>query len=275
MNASKGYYSLIQYCPDLGRLEAANVGVLLFCPERFFLKALTSGSNARIRRFFRSEGHDWAQIDAIKKGLEDRLQVEHTDIQTLDDLENFIALRANLLQITPPRPMKVVDPEKDLQKLFEELVGGLPRAAPRKHLRTYLAEKFTKAGLNEKIRRDIRVKVPVLEKEMEIPFGYQNGRFNLITPVRFEAANPESTVATACKYAIEGHELYEHPHPDLGDLQLVVFGKFRAADSESRQRVRRVFDEYAVKLFRTEELPQLIDEIRRTGKVLAPPGGSD
>jgi hypothetical protein len=275
MTPSKGYYSLIQYCPDLGRLEAANVGVLLFCPERLFLKALTSGSNARIRRFFRSDGHDWAQINAFKKGLEDRLQIEHADLQTLDDLENFIALRANLLQITPPRPMKVVDPEKDLQKLFAELVGGAPRTAPRKGLRTYLAEKFAKAGLDEKIRRDIRVKVPVLEKDLDIPFGYQNGRFNLITPVRFEAANPESTVATACKYAVEGHELYEHPHPDLGKLQLVIFGKFRGADRESRKRVRRVFEEYGVRLFRTEELPQLIDEIRRTGKVLAPPGGAE
>jgi hypothetical protein len=28
MNTSKGYYSLVQYCPDLGRLEAANVGVV-------------------------------------------------------------------------------------------------------------------------------------------------------------------------------------------------------------------------------------------------------
>ena len=41
MKPSKGYYSLIQYCPDLGRLEAANVGVLLFCPERGFLKFST------------------------------------------------------------------------------------------------------------------------------------------------------------------------------------------------------------------------------------------
>ena len=39
MKPSKGCYSLIQYCPDLGRLEAANVGVLLFCPEPHFLKA--------------------------------------------------------------------------------------------------------------------------------------------------------------------------------------------------------------------------------------------
>jgi len=30
MNPTRGYYCIIQYCPDLGRLEAANIGVLLF-----------------------------------------------------------------------------------------------------------------------------------------------------------------------------------------------------------------------------------------------------
>ena len=39
MESAKGYYCLIQYCPDLARLEAANIGVILFCPERGFIRA--------------------------------------------------------------------------------------------------------------------------------------------------------------------------------------------------------------------------------------------
>ena len=31
--ATKGYYSAIQYCPDRSRMEAANVGVMLLCPQ--------------------------------------------------------------------------------------------------------------------------------------------------------------------------------------------------------------------------------------------------
>jgi hypothetical protein len=122
MAPSKGYYCLIQYCPDLGRLEAANVGVLLFCPERKFLKALTAQNNKRIIEFFGSQGHDWKRINAFKKGLEDRLEIEGNEIQSLADLDRFISLRANLLQITPPRPMKVTDPATDLDALFRELV---------------------------------------------------------------------------------------------------------------------------------------------------------
>ena len=31
MSGRQGYYSLIQFCPDRFRSEAANVGVLVFC----------------------------------------------------------------------------------------------------------------------------------------------------------------------------------------------------------------------------------------------------
>ncbi len=102
--------------------------------------------------------------------------------------------------------------------------------------------------------------------DVEIPFGFQNGRFNLINPVRFEATNPQQGIITACKYAVEGLSLYENPDPELGKMQLVVVGKFRPNDHDSPTRVKRVFQDYGVKLYRTSEIPQLIEEIRRTGK---------
>jgi hypothetical protein len=270
MKPSKGYYCLIQYCPDLGRLEAANVGVLLFSPELHFLKALTSRANRRIIRFFGSEGHDWVRINSFKQGLEDRIAVEGPEIQSVEQLEKFIAQRANLLQITSPRPMKVIDPEKDLQELYKEFLGESAHGTSTRTLRGFLAEKFSTPGIEKKIRKDIKVTVPVLQKEVEIPFGFQDGRFNLINPVRFEATNPEQSVITACKYAVEGHSLYESPDPRLGPLQLVIVGKFRPKDQESPARVQRVFRDYRVKLFRTSDLPQLIDEIRTTGKDIEP-----
>ncbi len=266
MKPSKGYYSLIQYCPDLGRLEAANIGVLLFCPERGFLKAQTAPSNARIIRFFGSEGHDWKRVNAFKKGIEDRIEKERREIQTLDDLRDFIDLRANLLQITPPRPMKVIDPDKDLDDLFREVIGEPVRKTSTRSLRKHIDEKITNARLDTKVRRDITVVVDVFEREVEIPFGYQNARFNLINPLAFEAADPEQCVNKACKWAVEGRSLYRHPDSKLGKLQLVVVGKFRSNDRDSPGRVRRVFEDNRVKLFRTTELPMLFDEIRRTGK---------
>jgi len=39
MDARKGYYTLIQFRPDASRLEAVNMGILLFCPETGFIAA--------------------------------------------------------------------------------------------------------------------------------------------------------------------------------------------------------------------------------------------
>src|SRR6266511_5292009 len=112
MNPETGYYSLIQYCPDPSRLEAANVGVLLFSPKHAYLKAITVRGNQRIRRFFGNHGHDWLRLNSFKKGVEERLQVESGNIRTLADLEAFIAKRASRLQITPPRSMRVTNPDR-------------------------------------------------------------------------------------------------------------------------------------------------------------------
>ena len=129
-----------------------------------------------------------------------------------------------------------------------------------------MGEEISKANLDSFVRRNVPVTVPVFEREVHIPFGYKNARFNLINPVPFEAVDPEQSVGNACKYAVEGRSLYEHPDPELGHLQLVVVGKFRPDDHSSPGRVERVLNDHGVKLYRMEELPRLFDAIRQTGK---------
>jgi hypothetical protein len=74
----------------------------------------------------------------------------------------------------------------------------------------------------------------------------------------------QGKIRSDCRAAEQG--LYATNDPRLGSLQLVVIGKFQPKDNESPAIVKRVFDESHVKLFRLAEMPQLIDEIRRTGK---------
>ena len=80
--------------------------------------------------FFGDKGHNWVRIASYKLGIEERLQVEKDQLRTLDDLRNFVAQHGNAIRITPPRPMRVVDPEKDLDQLIHDLVGGEPRLGP-------------------------------------------------------------------------------------------------------------------------------------------------
>jgi hypothetical protein len=270
MNPAKGYYSLIQYCPDLSRLEAANIGVLLFCPDKFFLQAKTVRNNRRIQKFFGREGHDWDRIDSFKLGLEERVEAENGEIITLSDLERFIALRANEIQITAPRPMRVEDPKKDLENLFDELVEQQqPKDQVEISFRRLLAQKLKKPTLRKKVLTNVPVVVHVLARQIEVPYGFQNGRFNLIQPARFRGEGLDQAERTACKYAIEGRSLYDHRDRRLGNLKLIVVGEFGGQDGNKQTSVKRILNDNKVELYTETELDCLVDQIETTGKILS------
>ncbi len=273
MSPTRGYYSLIQFCPNLGRREAANIGVLLFCPDRSYLRARMSADNRRVRRFFGSAAYDVDLMNSFKRGVENRLEVEGGAIRTLADLETFIALRANAIQMTPPRPVKVLVPDDDLDRLFRELVGGPAKARRGPALTAYLDRKFATPGIAEKVRRDLVVRVPILQRDLEIPYGFQNGRFNLIRPARFLSDDSNNAVNTASRYAVEGQSIYESPDPRLGQLKLIVVGDFGANKAESLPLVRRILAPHHVDLYELEKVDSLVEEIRRTGREA--PAGSE
>jgi hypothetical protein len=269
METSKGYYALIQYCPDLSRLEAANIGVVLFCPERGFLRAKIAQGNDRIRRFFGSQDNDWTQINAIKDAIVNRLEVTRKDFKNLDDLTTFISTRANEVQLTAPRPMKVSQPENDLEELFEELVGGRSKQLSRdvaQPVSRALERAFHERGVEDLIKRNVTVTVPAFRKPVTVPFGFQNGRFNLIQPVRFQQTTESRVVDTACRHAVEGRSLYEHPDEKFGPLKLIVVGSFASESSEFKDVVADILKENEVTLHTVDEVDKLMDEIRTTGK---------
>ncbi len=265
METTAGFYSLIQFCPDLSRLEAANIGVLLFCPERRFLRAKTSEGNAHIRRFFGRVDEGWSRITLLKEAFEERVASEEGRIRTVEELDHFIATRANEIQVTPPRPMKVKDPTADLKDLFDRLVGGAERRDSTAPLTQAFAETIAQEGLEPIVWRDVPIEVPAFGRRITVPFGYQNGRFNLIQPVRFAGATETARLDRACKYAVEGHSLYEHEDPTHGKLKLVVVGEFASGAEGSKGKVSSLLEQYNVGMFDACDLRPLLEDIRRTG----------
>jgi hypothetical protein len=269
MKPTKGYYSLIQFCPDQSRLEAANIGVVLFCPELNFLQVRIAGDNSRLQRFFGKQAFDWSRINSYKHGIKERLEIEGKDFRNVEDLKAFGQRRGNNIQLTTPRPFTVRKPEKDLELLFDEVVGQRKRPEAVKGFRKRFSEQVLSANLGSKLKRDIQVIVPSLRREIDVPFGYQNGRFNLIQPVSFQASHPDQVRKTASAHAIEGLALFEHPHEKLGALELVVVGQFRTNEKEPREDVKRILNQGRVKLYATTEVDDLIEDIRMNGRDLA------
>src|SRR5258708_5344068 len=122
MSSTKGYYSIIQYCPDPSRLEAVNIGVALFCPELRFLRATFGRSRTRVSHLFGKQ--DWEFVELQQAAIEARLTREQEAFQKLEDLEAYVSRRANALTLTSPRPVKVEDPEWELKNLLHRLVGS-------------------------------------------------------------------------------------------------------------------------------------------------------
>lgn len=261
MSANKGWFSIVQFCPDPNRLESANIGVLLFCPALDFLDVRIASNNKRIKTFFGSQGVHPKLIDSFKKGLQERIHKEHKNIVDQEQLLDFVDRRANEIRISTPRSIRVTEPAKQLDELFSELVGQSVQRGAR--VKDRLADTLEQPLLASKLHKSVAITVPIDGRQLNIPYAFQNGRFNLITPVRFQSENP---VQTAYRYAVEGDSIYGTEHEQFGKLKLIVVGSFRSKSDENRPIVNRVLEGHHVKLYGTDEMDKLVQEIVTTGK---------
>jgi Protein of unknown function (DUF3037) len=121
---TRGYYSLIQFCPDICRLEAANIGVVLLCPELGFFDLKVTRNNDRVQRFFGLEGVPLSRVSAARRALESRFRAERDRFKTVEDLLQFSRSLGGNFLVTEPRPVKVYDAPEELENLFSRLVSG-------------------------------------------------------------------------------------------------------------------------------------------------------
>ena len=190
MSYAKGYYSIIQYCPDQSRLEAVNIGVALLCPELRFVGAKFRSRKTKVSQLFGKQ--DWEFVELQQTAIVERLVREHEAFKTLEDFQAYISRRANALMMTSPRPVKVQDPSQDLESLLFRLVASpvarTSRAAPiSKELESVLQD----ASVVSRLQRNVTVNPPSLPRPLKVPFAYRNGRLNLIQPVGFEGQTAE------------------------------------------------------------------------------------
>lgn len=269
MSAFKGYFSLVQYSPDIARQEAANVGVVLFCPELGFIQAKLSKNNHRIRRFFGEDADGYRHLNAMKSSLAERLKVEASSFVSLEDFQTFIATRANKVLLTAAKPVKVFDPAADLAALYSELVEEPSKPLSiqtQKSLRARLDEILLAQDVRPFVQTDIKIHISTLQEDLEMPFGYQNGRFNLIRPIAFTQQTMANVRTAACKTALEGLSLYRHRDSRLGDLKLVVVADFEHSNPDSESLVKGILAEGSVDVFTPDTLDDLKQEILTNGK---------
>lgn len=266
MTFHPAYYSVIQYCPDRGRAEAANIGVLLLCPNLGFVGTRLTRSPKRVVKFFGKESFDRARFLVVVHGIEAQVREHYDWSEGVAALERYIGTRANDMQLTPVRTMKTAEPEADLDALFVELVE--PAAKPQHYApqtRAVLPPSFQRldAGLKApelrgRIHFDRTVLVPLLGNELAAPYVYANGVTNLVKPVAFSGSSKKA-IREAKELGVEGQLIHRHPSPEAG--QLIVLPDFSEGANDASSDVRQLLEDFSVRVVEPEQVDRFIAEV--------------
>lgn len=116
----KGYFSVVQYCPDRGRMETGNVGLLVTCPELDQIETAGIGSFVRLKNFF---GFGMFKDDAVAMARDAVLHaLDRERPLTQEAIDAFAAKLANDIVMTPARPCVV---EHGVRETFDRMWGEL------------------------------------------------------------------------------------------------------------------------------------------------------
>lgn len=263
--AMRGFYSVLQYVPDGGRAEAANTGVLLFVPERRMLEVRASETLERVRQFFRPGKTQLRRIELALESFKHRIELAHGEWDSEADLAQFASSTANAIRLTPPRLITVQEPLDQLDGLYSELVGDRARAAVEAAARLHpmppaIAETFGRLEAQRKVWRPGRIKLPVTNKDFDVPVAFQNGRVTYVRPESLASGKLDERLA---KLGFNGRLIYKHPVEDR-DAMLVVLSADPDATPEVERRFARTLEDFNTRFVPYAQAQEFAGEVERT-----------
>lgn len=119
-------YAVVRVVPLVEREEFVNAGVILFCKKKKFIRMRFQLNESKILTLKPD-----ADLDEIRQNLEAFSKIASGDkdggpIASLDVAERFrwlTAVRSASIQTSRPHPGVSEDMEKELEKLFQQLVA--------------------------------------------------------------------------------------------------------------------------------------------------------
>jgi hypothetical protein len=268
---ARGFYSVVQYCPDRFRAEAVNVGLVLLCTEPHAVRVRMADNLDRVRKLFAIPKPDLKNLKLSTQGLTSRIEKSLEELQTAEDLAAFAASRANDLRLSEPRLAKVEDFEVDFRRLFSQLVdspsttaltvAALAVESPAEILPPKLGEVFYRLQQEQKIWQPGEITVPIFKRRLEIPYAYKNGVTNLVKPHVFPSTKRAETQAATL--AVNGDLIRKHP-VNGEERRLIVVSTQEDSDqaAEISEHVEPLFKEYGVRLIRPQDVAEFAEEVQ-------------
>lgn len=263
--AVRALYSVVQYIPDPGRGESANVGVVLYVPAQRWLEVRISPSLKRVRRFFAPGRQELQRLQRALEGLEHRIDLARDEFDSEDSLARFAAARADVVSLTPPRVMTVVEPQAELELLYSDLVGEEASddasGQPATPLPPAVARVFGKLEAEQRVLRPGQIRLPTTGRPFAVAVAYDNGRRNYVRPeslVRGKRLDDRMA-----KLGFSGRLIYKHPI-DAHEGQLIVLSADAAAEPEIEERFERILADFDVRFIPSRMTEEFAAEVERT-----------
>jgi hypothetical protein len=260
MEGGNGFYAILQFSLVPERFEFVNVGIVLFIPARKLVIVKISRSKKRVEKVFGKQPSTFASyFQAMVSGFANRILVEFKNEVSIPMVQKFGDLRANSMRVSPVMPISISDPETDAAVLFKTLVGEDVHEIRRPRIATELREKFERAGIIGLVDEPEPIEIDETGILITAPFGYQNGHYNLIDPVRF-GSNSDRSFKEASKRAIIGQMLSRSKN----GKKLIVVGDF--SDKLGKgffDTVSDIIYMHSGILYRMDNLQPLLEDIRR------------
>jgi len=264
----RGYYSIMQYCPDRFRAEAVNIGLVLLSPAPHEVRVDLIRRYSRVQKLFGIGGADLKNVKLAARRLKHRIESANGELRTDEDLASFAASRANDLRLTEPRLAKFDDLEQDFERLFSELVEErstrvMACESPAEVLPPVLSDVFYRLQEDQKIWKPEPIRVPILNRRFEVPYAYRNGVVNLIKPHTFTGIKKAETQAATL--AINGDLIQKRAIEGEWQKLIVVSTRETSRQAEEiNDHVAPLFDEYGVRLVRPQQAEAFAHEVEQS-----------
>lgn len=263
MERYQGRYALVQFCPVPERMEYLNVGLVMVVPDLRSVSIRMVRGYSRIERIFGRQHRSY--LDAVKVSFESRLREEVSRSADGSGLIEFAQKRANDIRLSPLRSVLISDPEKDFESLFDQLVGDDDVQSKEPRVRRRLRDAFSAGKVEQFLDHPQEVALPEYGLKINVPFGYQNGCYNLIDGMRL-ADNAAEGLREAGKRAMEGGLLWKHFEHSEDCKRLIVVGDFSKQSAGFYNAVKDQFAESNVGLYRFDDLRPLFNDIEKNAE---------
>lgn len=267
---ARGFYSVVQYCPDRFRAEAINVGLVLLCLDPHAVRVRMTGNHDRVRRLFAVAKPDLKNLKLTTHGLTSRIEKSSDELRTAEDLAAFAASRANDLRLTEPRLAKLEEVDADFERLFAQLVeehssAALAEASPAEVLPPRLGEVFYRLQQSRRIWQPGTITVPVYKRKLEIPYAYRNGVVNLVKPRVF--ADDKRAETQAAKLAVDGQLIEKYPiDGEMHKLIVVSTQENPKQAKEINDHIAPMFKALGVRLVRPQDAEMFAQEVEASAR---------